>query len=358
MNRISILIIFCFLPILVFAQTPANDPHWQLKWEDQFNSFDENRWARGNYVVHGSKNVMYLKDQVYVSNGNLVIAVSKNPIECPTNPLFSPYICDSCTPGKTYNYRSGWVQTFAEYSTQFGYIEARFKCSWRKGLQYAFWTFSHAPTNSNSAEIDIIETTGKFKTSSEFTTCLHTCYKDTDPKCIKPDLARDHAFSNFSFSDYHTYAIEWDANRIVWYLDGKAIRTSKNAQLDNYNHSIIDPVILNFNVGIRGDNINNSGFTTEFMQIDYVKVYSLKCDKNTVVTQIPNFNTYDYAVKKSISLGSNTTMPAGSNITLRATDFIELKPGFEVQIGRQLYLDVSPCSDSGIILKPDDPNRN
>jgi len=36
----------------------------------------------------------------------------------------------------------------------------------------------------------------------------------------------------------------------------------------------------------------------------------------------------------------------GNNITLRATDFIELKPGFEVQTGRELYLDVTPCDNS------------
>jgi len=34
MNRIIILSLFCFLRTVVFSQTPANDPHWQLKWED------------------------------------------------------------------------------------------------------------------------------------------------------------------------------------------------------------------------------------------------------------------------------------------------------------------------------------
>ena len=79
------------------------------------------------------------------------------------------------------------------------------------------------------------------------------------------------------------------------------------------------------------------------MYVDYVKVYQLKCDKNTVVTKIPNFNTYNYAVKKSISLSGATIIPKSSNISLRATDFIELKPGFETPLGTEMYLDVSPC---------------
>jgi hypothetical protein len=49
------------------------------------------------------------------------------------------------------------------------------------------------------------------------------------------------------------------------------------------------------------------------------------------------------AVQKSITLSGATTIPAGSNISLRATDFIELKAGFEVPTGRELYLDVTPC---------------
>lgn len=46
---------------------------------------------------------------------------------------------------------------------------------------------------------------------------------------------------------------------------------------------------------------------------------------------------------KSISLSNATTLPANSNIFLRATDLIELKPGFEVLTGRELYLGVAPC---------------
>jgi len=77
--------------------------------------------------------------------------------------------------------------------------------------------------------------------------------------------------------------------------------------------------------------------------VDYVKVYGLKCDKHTIINEIPDFSAYDYKVKKSITLGSGTTIPAGTDISLRANDYIELLSGFEVPAGGQLYLDVSPC---------------
>lgn len=44
-------------------------------------------------------------------------------------------------------------------------------------------------------------------------------------------------------------------------------------------------------------------------------------------------------------MSNATNIPANSNISLRATDFIELKAGFEVQTGRELYLDVAPCEN-------------
>jgi hypothetical protein len=82
------------------------------------------------------------------------------------------------------------------------------------------------------------------------------------------------------------------------------------------------------------------------MYVDYVKVYSLKYDCNTpvIINSFTDFINYDYKVKKSITLSGNITMPSNSNICLRATDYIELLPGFEVTLGAELYLDNTPCN--------------
>jgi len=49
-------------------------------------------------------------------------------------------------------------------------------------------------------------------------------------------------------------------------------------------------------------------------------------------------------------MSNATAIPANNNITLRAADFIELKPGFEVQTGRELYLDVTPCEAANNVI--------
>ena len=72
-------------------------------------------------------------------------------------------------------------------------------------------------------------------------------------------------------------------------------------------------------------------------------IWEVRDNHDSGGTQIPNFNTYNYAVKKYISLSNTTTIPPNSNITLRAAEYIELTNGFEVPLGAELYLDVSPC---------------
>jgi hypothetical protein len=121
------------------------------------------------------------------------------------------------------------------------------------------------------------------------------------------------------------------------------------------NHKVVDYSRIILNLAIQANSKYHpptSGSWAEYMYVDYVKVYQLKCDKGTAVNEISNFNTYNYAVKKSITMSNATTIPSGSNISLRATDFIELKPGFEVQTGRTLYLDCTPCDNTTSITNP------
>ena len=254
--------------------------------------------------------------------------------------------CSPCTANKKYNYRSGLISTNKSCSTQFGYIEARVKLPFKKGWGFfpAFWTvvFWNLSPHTNAAEIDIFEMFGGiYSYPNKVNTCIHTCYGSG----CNESHGISHHLTNFNYTDWNTYAIEWNADRLIWYVNGNPIRALTS-------HKIVDPVRIILNLAVQSEKYllpPTSPPFQEYMYVDYVKVYQLKCDKNTVVTNIPNFDTYYYAVKKSISLDGTTTIPAGRNITLRADKFIELLSGFEVQKGRELYLDVSPC-----VFSPDD----
>jgi len=324
---------------IAFAQTPTNDPHWQLKWEDQFNNFNSSKWLIGKYGDHYGEPQLYLETNVQTFNGNLVIKISNYPVRCPNPAPSQVGEAGTCTPEKLYQYTSGWIETKEAYKTQYGYIEARIKLPFKRvgnkswGFWPAFWTFSSGATNA--AEIDIFEMFGgEYKEPNTLNTCIHRHYD------FNEHMGCAHTFANFDYTEWHTYAIEWNANRIIWYLDGKAIRTTCN-------HQIIGPIRIILNLAIQSQSKYyppTSPPFTAYMYVDYVKVYCLQCDKSTPLTinNLTDLANYDYKVKKSITINP-ITIPAGNNICLRANDFIELKPGFEVQTGREMYLDVTPC---------------
>ncbi|MCL2313024.1 MAG: glycoside hydrolase family 16 protein [Firmicutes bacterium] len=352
MNKIVELVFFClFLTTTALAQTPANDPHWQLKWYDEFGAFNPDKWFVAHNEIHKpdtKEPQLYRAEQVWVENGNLVIEVSNDTAKCPTPPP-TTYICDPCIAGKNYNYKSGCITTKKDNTIQYGYIEARIKFPWRKGKEWGFWpafwtTFMWGyGTATTAAEIDIVEIFARGNPPDNFEMGTVRYYGPPPPRIGTGPFFYEN--SNFSYTDWHTYAVEWNENRIIWYLDGKAVASTTN-------HGIVNPVRLILNLAILDEKKYfppTTGSWAEEMRVDYVRVHKLICDK-TPVNEIPNFNTYNYAVKKSISLSNATTIPANSNIFLRATDFIELKSGFEVQTGRELYLDVTPCEVANTVI--------
>ena len=344
MNRLLIFIVGSWLICnMSFAQTPTyhSDPHWHLKWEDNFDdSFDSFIWLKAYNGDHGS-NCLYQKENVWVEGGNLVIEANSDRGYCPPKPHEVPtWACGDCTEG-WHPYTSGWVETRSAYFPHYGYIEARVKLPFIPNFfHHAFWTWKgYFEQARNQAEIDIFEMASHFYPSDNiFTTSVHECYKSTTtPDCDERKYTQIHTIPNFTYTDWHTYAIEWDVNRIVWYLDSIILRTLPN-------HDIIDPVRIILGIGVA----NPIDAFREQMYVDYVKVYQLHCDLKPV-TEILNYdnpqlpNYYNYAVKKSISLNGISSLKQGQKVSLRATDYIELTSGFEVPLNAELYLDVTPC---------------
>ena len=311
-----------------FTQTPANDPHWKLEWEDNFNSFDNSKWSKANYFDHYGEPQLYLESNVWTSGGYLVIKVNNSPANCPP-------ACYYCSEG-TYNYTSGWVNTTDTYNTQYGYIEARIKLPYRYGFWPAFWTFRGTEVYSNAAEIDIFEMLGDHP-KNIVTTNIHYTYPDSVPNYEKE------APTNFDFTSWHTYAIEWSPSKIIWYIDGIPSRLIPN-------HGIVDPVMIILNLAISPDHLPpTTPSFTNYMYVDFVKVYKLNCDDSDISLTISNstqMNNYNNSVKKQITIGnvSSTIKVEEESLTLRATDGIIINGDFEVPVGNELYIDVNQCN--------------
>ncbi|MDR0438349.1 MAG: glycoside hydrolase family 16 protein [Bacteroidales bacterium] len=357
MKKIYLITMVLLIHHVIVAQTPKfnpNDPAWRLLFEDHFdgNSINESIWLVANHATHTAQPQLYTKTNVSVSNGNLVIKVNNDATTCSHTSLVWTGACWYCEPGVLYNYTSGWIETKPEYSVQFGYIEARIKFPYRQNYGFfpAFWTsVEQGDYGGRASEIDICEIFGSRDNPYEIATNAHACYNERDPaNCFQDEAGAGllrHTLAT-PYTEWHTYAVEWDADWIIYFVDGKPIRILGNDNIGNSNNHIADPVRVILNLAIQKEEDHPFPPTSprfeEYMYVDYVKVYQLNYGCREVVNEI-DFNTYNYAVKKSISLSGATTIPQGGNITLKASDFIELKNGFEVPLGTELSLEIHSC---------------
>src|SRR5690554_4917047 len=112
MKKLILLILMPFC-LQSYGQLPSKEPSRKLVWEDNFDSFDSDRWLKVDWAQHAEPQ-LYLSENVTVSDGNLVIKVNNNPTYCPPNP---PTIAGACWPcdNQMYDYTSGWVETKRAY---------------------------------------------------------------------------------------------------------------------------------------------------------------------------------------------------------------------------------------------------
>jgi beta-glucanase (GH16 family) len=111
-----------------------------------------------------------------------------------------------------YSCRSGMVTTYPGFRFQYGYIQVVARIPYGPGLWPALWMVA---ANQNwPPEIDIFE---HYSSESRVRVALHPAG----------------AVDNFSYSSWpatadlsagwHTYGLSWTADRLTWYIDGKAV---------------------------------------------------------------------------------------------------------------------------------------
>jgi beta-glucanase (GH16 family) len=210
--KYTIVLIVFLNTLVIFGQTPLNDPHWQVDWQDNFNVFNSSIWKKTNYCDHGGEPQLYLNQNVTVDNGNLILRLTKEDVQCPTSPPINVWECGGCSNGIKH-YTSGMVISHPSNQVKFGYIEAKIKLPY--GLVYwpAFWTWVGTPENQ---EIDIFEMIpgsslicnstdpGFSHTNNFMTTNMHNSTSAATFCTSKFMINKIN-----DYTDWHKYAIEW-----------------------------------------------------------------------------------------------------------------------------------------------------
>lgn len=157
-------------------------------------------------------------------------------------------------------YISGVVASFGTHEFTYGYVEMRAKLPRGRGLWPALWLA--AVDDSSSNEIDIMEFLGH-QTDIVYMT-LH--YDAPDGQHLDPQAT--YAGPDFT-SGYHTFAVDWRPDAIVWYVDG----VERSRQTEGVPS---EPMYLIANLGVGGQWPGDPDASTRFPArylIDYIRVW-------------------------------------------------------------------------------------
>ncbi len=247
-----------------------SSPKWILKWSDEFNGLngappDESKWVvdtGGN--GWGNNELQYYtprRKNVRQENDNLIIEAIKEDFTGPD--------------GVRRDYTSARVNTAGRFSQQNGRFEARIKIPRGQGIWSAFWLLGNdlpAKGWPSCGEIDIMENLG-FEPSRIFGALHGPGYS------ARNALTSSYTLSNGRFSDdFHVFAVEWEPQRIRFYVDDQLYATRVSSDVPPGNAWVYDhPFSLIVNVAVGGDLPGKPDDSTVFPQrmlVDYVRVYA------------------------------------------------------------------------------------
>lgn len=235
---------------------------WDLVWSDEFNGEegtqpDASKWTydigtgEGGWGNQELQNYTANPENVSMDgNGNLVITAMQN--------------------GNSFT--SARVKTQGLFSQQYGRFEARIITPYGPGMWPAFWMLGDNIQTvgwPQCGEIDIMELRGQEPHIIHGT--IHgPGYSGGNP------ITKAFALENDRFdNDYHVYAIEWDAEKIDFFVDDYLYQ--RILRTDAPGEWVYDaPFFILLNLAVGGNYVGFPTAQTPFPQkliIDYVRVY-------------------------------------------------------------------------------------
>jgi beta-glucanase (GH16 family) len=242
-------------------------PGWELVWADEFQdeTLDPSKWIHqvleaGRFNEEWQR---YTDDSANatIEDGCLVIRA----------------IHETDTHGPD-QYTSARLHTLPEHGWKYGRIAARIQLPHGQGIWPAFWMLGANIDEiggdtpwPQSGEIDILEMYGS-KDDAVVEANIH--YADKSGRhasmgAVGTRLERGRFADNF-----HVFEIEWDADRIQWFLDGKRFASTSIAS-DEF-AEFHEPFIILLNIAVGGRSAGPADETTRFpqtMYVDWVRVY-------------------------------------------------------------------------------------
>ncbi|VUD64712.1 Beta-glucanase [Thalassocella blandensis] len=274
------------VPFFVVPATYAEESSWELVWADEFNIDgppDSSKWAFDEAFVANHELQYYTTREANarVRNGALVIEARKEKYK---NPLYVPgYKYD---PQAKKNYFKAWEYT--EYTSarlvtrdiaewKYGRIEVRAKLPTGRGMWPAIWMLGHDYDGDNwplVGEIDIMENVGY--DPDEVHANIHT---ESYNHLINTNKGNQITVDK-PYEKYHVYAVEWDENKMEFFVDDQKYFSFKNEKTGEKVWPFDKKYYLILNVAVGGvwggqKGVDDTIFPQR-MYVDYARVYQKK----------------------------------------------------------------------------------
>ncbi len=256
--------------------SPSNE--WVKVWADEFDgdNLDFTKWEKeeNNYGGGNNERQAYRTDPKYcfVKGGYLNLAVFRD--------------AHTTSDGKKQPYSSARIRTQKRGDWKYGRFEVRAKMPKGQGIWPAVWML---PTDSKyggwaaGGEIDILESRGS--AVNETTGAIH--FGGAWPR--NTYLSHSYKFPAQDAAEaFHVYTLEWSADEIKWFVDGKLCKTrtkdewyseaakeNPSAPFDQAFHLILNVAVdgrFFENTAQRADALEPTAFP-QTLQVDYIRVY-------------------------------------------------------------------------------------
>ena len=262
----QILIFGCVLALFTTTASAAAD--WTLVWSDEFDqpdgsSPDSTKWVfdlgtgRGGWGNNELQCYTARTNNARLEDGHLILEAHQEDFD-----------------GR--DFTSARLKTQSKASWTYGRIEARIKLPHGQGIWPAFWMLG---TNITSVgwpacgEIDVMENIGSV-TSLLHGTIHGPGYSGGSGIGGSMTLGDGAALAD----KFHVYAVEWETNRLRWFMDDQLFFTATPASLPAGAQWVFtQPQFILLNLAVGGNWPGKPNASTSFPQrmiVDYVRVYA------------------------------------------------------------------------------------
>lgn len=257
----------------------AASPAWDMVWADEFNEPAGSPPNPANWTSQigdgsafglpgwGNQELQYYTDDpanvATDGKGNLVITLreSGESLDCYYGPC---------------RYTSARLVTQEKAEFLYGRIEARILLPPGRGLWSAFWSLGADYVERGwpqTGEIDVMEFVGRIP-NAVYGTVHGPGYSGGN------SYGKSHELREPAFNDFHVFGVQWEPDRIEWYVDGIAYHTATPAAVPGewvYNAPVF--LVLNLSIGgYFGGEVDPDIALPASMTVDYVRVFKRSGD--------------------------------------------------------------------------------